>query len=75
MKYLLSGTALALCLGFAIAPAHADTSGKRVALSNNYAGNSWRQAMLQSYAAAGKQAIARQDARRRRFLHDRRQGG
>jgi ribose transport system substrate-binding protein len=58
MKNLLSGTALVLCLGLAIAPAHADTSGKRVALSNNYAGNSWRQAMLQSYAAAGKQAIA-----------------
>jgi ribose transport system substrate-binding protein len=27
----------------------ADTSGKRIALSNNYAGNSWRQAMLKSW--------------------------
>ena len=26
----------------------ADTSGKNVALSNNYAGNSWRQAMLRA---------------------------
>ena len=26
----------------------ADTADKRIALSNNYAGNSWRQAMLQS---------------------------
>jgi ABC-type sugar transport system substrate-binding protein len=24
----------------------ADTSGKKIAFSNNYAGNSWRQAML-----------------------------
>ena len=26
----------------------ADTSGKKIAFSNNYAGNSWRQAMLKS---------------------------
>ena len=30
-------------------PALADTSGMRIALSNNYAGNSWRQAMLTSW--------------------------
>jgi ribose transport system substrate-binding protein len=30
-------------------PAVADTSEKRIALSNNYAGNSWRQAMLTSW--------------------------
>ncbi|MDQ0467748.1 ABC transporter substrate-binding protein [Labrys wisconsinensis] len=36
----------------------ADTSGKKVALSNNYAGNSWRQAMLQSWDKVGKQAVA-----------------
>ncbi len=30
-------------------PAVADTSGMRIALSNNYAGNSWRQAMLTSW--------------------------
>ena len=28
------------------APALADTSGMKIAFSNNYAGNSWRQAML-----------------------------
>ncbi|MDQ7250571.1 ABC transporter substrate-binding protein [Dongia sedimenti] len=38
--------------------AMADTAGKRIALSNNYAGNSWRQAMLQSWDKIGKQAIA-----------------
>ncbi len=30
-------------------PAVADTADKRIALSNNYAGNSWRQAMLRSW--------------------------
>lgn len=30
--------------------ATADTSAKKIALSNNYAGNSWRQAMLTSWA-------------------------
>ena len=29
--------------------ASADTSAKKIALSNNYAGNSWRQAMLRSW--------------------------
>jgi len=36
----------------------AETSGKRVAMSNNYAGNSWRQAMLASWEKAGKTAVA-----------------
>ena len=35
----------------------ADTSGKRVAMSNNYAGNTWRQAMLASFDKAGKAAV------------------
>jgi len=38
--------------------AWADTSDKRIALSNNYAGNSWRQAMLQSWDTLGKEAVA-----------------
>lgn len=41
---LVAGTALA-----AATAAQADTSEKRIALSNNYAGNSWRQAMLESW--------------------------
>lgn len=45
----------------------ADTSDKRIALSNNYAGNSWRQAMLQSWekvagAAAAEGVVAAADA-------------
>ncbi len=36
----------------------ADTSDKRIALSNNYAGNSWRQAMLQSWDKVTGAAVA-----------------
>ena len=40
-------------------PGHAvaDTADKRIALSNNYAGNSWRQAMLESWAKVGDKAV------------------
>ena len=37
--------------------AFADTAKKKIALSNNYAGNSWRQAMLQSWAKVGGDAV------------------
>lgn len=40
------------------AAAIADTKDKKIALSNNYAGNSWRQAMLTSWDKVGKQAVA-----------------
>lgn len=40
------------------ASALADTSDKRIAFSNNYAGNSWRQAMLKSYDIVTKKAVA-----------------
>jgi ribose transport system substrate-binding protein len=48
-KTLLSALALALGVALIANVAMADTSGKRIALSNNYAGNSWRQAMLKSW--------------------------
>jgi ribose transport system substrate-binding protein len=35
-----------------------DTSGKRIALSNSYAGNSWRQQMLKTWNRASADAIA-----------------
>ncbi|WIY53226.1 ABC transporter substrate-binding protein [Devosia sp. YIM 151766] len=38
--------------------AYAETSGMRIALSNNYAGNSWRQAMLESWEKVTSQAVA-----------------
>jgi ribose transport system substrate-binding protein len=37
--------------------AEADTSDKSIALSNNYAGNSWRQAMLRSWEKVTSQAV------------------
>jgi ribose transport system substrate-binding protein len=57
MKRLLCGTAVAVLLAAGLVSAQADTAGKRIALSNNYAGNSWRQAMLQSWSQATKVAI------------------
>src|ERR1700674_4330360 len=52
---------LALCaLGSTIVAgsALADTGTKKIAFSNNYAGNSWRQAMLKSYDIVTKKAVA-----------------
>jgi ribose transport system substrate-binding protein len=51
---ILGSLALALMSGLALA----DTAGKKIALSNNYAGNSWRQAMLQSWDKVTKEAVA-----------------
>lgn len=52
-RTILLTTALALLAG----PAVADTSDKRIALSNNYAGNSWRQAMLTSWETVTGPAV------------------
>ncbi len=41
-----------------IGTAKADTKNMRIAFSNNYAGNSWRQAMLKSYDIVTKKAVA-----------------
>ena len=49
---------IALTAGLLSSAAYADTADKRIALSNNYAGNSWRQAMLQSWEKIGSQAVA-----------------
>jgi ribose transport system substrate-binding protein len=38
--------------------AYADTKDKKIALSNNYAGNSWRQSMLKSWDKVTKKAVA-----------------
>src|SRR5690606_26988416 len=56
---LVAGTALAaLVMLAAPSMAQEDTSDKRIALSNNYAGNSWRQAMLTSWARVTEPAVA-----------------
>lgn len=53
-----------LCAALAVAPlmalpvaAHADTADKKIALSNNYAGNSWRQLMLASWQQTTDKAV------------------
>ena len=59
MKSTVGATALCLVGGAMLAgAAHADTSKDRIAFSNNYAGNSWRQAMLKSYDLVSKKAVA-----------------
>jgi len=47
----------ALVVALASSTAYADTSSMRIAFSNNYAGNSWRQAMLKSYDIVTKKAV------------------
>ena len=54
-KILLATAAVAVLAMPAIAVA--DTKDKKIALSNNYAGNSWRQAMLTSWAKVTEPAI------------------
>src|SRR5262249_19672495 len=56
MKELL--VVAALGTGVFAGAAYADTSNKKIAFSNNYAGNSWRQAMLKSYDIVTKKAVA-----------------
>jgi ribose transport system substrate-binding protein len=56
MKFVLAATAAAMLSTVAFS-AHAETSAKKIALSNNYAGNSWRQAMLTSWDKVTKEAV------------------
>jgi len=55
-KSLLAAAAVSLTLASGVA--QADTSGKKIALSNNYAGNSWRQAMLKSWDKVTSKAVS-----------------
>lgn len=52
------GVAASLLVSASAITALADTSDKRIALSNNYAGNSWRQAMLGSWEKVSEAAVA-----------------
>lgn len=59
MKTIIKTAAFSALLGTMIAgAAFADTKAAKIAFSNNYAGNSWRQAMLKSYEAVTKKAVA-----------------
>jgi len=65
MRSLLAAAAFGLAAALAwngvaaadAGPAKGDTSGKRIALSNSYAGNSWRQQMLKAWNSATAEAI------------------
>jgi ribose transport system substrate-binding protein len=48
---------IAMAAMLAAGSAMADTKDKKIALSNNYAGNSWRQAMLKSWDKVTKPAV------------------
>ena len=48
----------AATIGLSAGAAMSDTSDKRIALSNNYAGNSWRQAMLKTFEGTAEQAVS-----------------
>ena len=73
MKKALVLSTLAVLL--ASSTALADTADKRIALSNNYAGNSWRQAMLRSWDKVDQAGRRRRHRRRGRCLHHRREPG
>ena len=55
---LLSTSAATIIMTTLAGAVYADTSDKRIALSNNYAGNSWRQAMLGSWEKVTGAAVA-----------------
>ena len=57
-RVTMSLAVTALATGLTVGGALAETSGKKIAFSNNYAGNSWRQAMLKSYDIVTKKAVA-----------------
>ena len=76
MKRTTGLIAAAVAAAGAVAvPALADTADKRIALSNNYAGNSWRQAMLRSWDKVTKPAVDGRHRRRGGCLHHRREPG
>ena len=54
-KTIMLASAALIC---AAMPSLAETADKRIALSNNYAGNSWRQAMLTSWETITGPAVA-----------------
>jgi ribose transport system substrate-binding protein len=57
MERMFSTLAFALTATCLSLSASADASDKKIAFSNNYAGNSWRQAMLKSYDIVTQKAV------------------
>ena len=59
LRLISTALAIGVLVGLAAPSFAADTSGKKIALSNNFAGNSWRQAMLKSWDKVTKDAVAK----------------
>ncbi|MEK6296905.1 MAG: substrate-binding domain-containing protein, partial [Paraburkholderia tropica] len=62
LSYIASAVAL-MSLAFATTGAHAQvsqtsTATKKIALSNNYAGNAWRQTMIKDWQTVTNEAVA-----------------
>ena len=57
-KLIPQALAIGLLVGLSVPVPAADTATKKIALSNNFAGNSWRQAMLKSWDKVTKDALA-----------------
>ena len=72
-RFLGTGAAAILLVTAVAVPVVAqdqDTSDKRIAFSNNYAANSWRQAMLKSWTSQRRPGRRRWRRRRGRRAHD-----
>jgi len=62
VRSFLTSAVIGLCFAATLGTAHAqaatgNTSSLKIALSNNYAGNSWRQTMLKSWAQVADPAV------------------
>ena len=58
VRKALAFAALGSLLAVQVPASAADTASKKIALSNNFAGNSWRQAMLKSWEKVTRDAVA-----------------
>ncbi|MBS1230680.1 MAG: putative simple sugar transport system substrate-binding protein [Proteobacteria bacterium] len=58
VQKVLGAVAVGSLLAVQVPASAADTASKKIALSNNFAGNSWRQAMLKSWEKVTKEAVA-----------------
>ncbi|MCX8998284.1 ABC transporter substrate-binding protein [Rhizobiaceae bacterium BDR2-2] len=58
IRTVLAASAAVFACALSPLSASADTSDKKIALSNNYAGNSWRQAMLTSWNKVTGEAVS-----------------
>jgi ribose transport system substrate-binding protein len=58
LRFVPQALAISVLVGLTAPTLAADTATKKIALSNNFAGNSWRQAMLKSWDKVTKEALA-----------------